>query len=91
MDLIIETKQYKLKYDHFEMVYIHTFISRKLNRYARVGVNYYLTKKEVKELIKWLNSQSWSNYNKQKEKLIDQLILMEMVMEGKERARFYFW
>lgn len=90
MDLIVETKQYKFNYDHLEMSYIHNFISNKIRRYAETCVKHYLTKKELKELIEWLKTLDFT-YTWQKEKLIEQLSNMEMLMQGRDKASFYFW
>lgn len=90
MDLIVETKQYKFNYDHLEMSYIHSFITNKIGRYAETCRKHYLTKKEMKELINWLKTLRFT-YDWQKERLIEQLSNMEILMEGKERASFYFW
>lgn len=90
MDLIIETKQYKLNYDHLEMSYIHNFLSNKIGRYIEACEKIKITKKEMKELINWLKTLEFS-YVEQKEILIAQLLNMEMLMQGKEKASFYFW
>ena len=42
MDLTVETKQYRLSYDHLEMSYIHNFISDMIKGYAKQGETYYL-------------------------------------------------
>ena len=90
MDLTVETKQYRLSYDHLEMSYIHNFISDMIKDYVKQGETYYLTRKKVKELIEYLKLQSYQ-FDWQKEKLIEELSNLEMLMVGKEKASFYFW
>ena len=90
MDLTVETKQYRLSYDHLEMSYIHNFISDMIKGYAKQGETYFLTRKKVKELIEYLKVQSYQ-FDWQKEKLIEELSNLEMLMVGKEKASFYFW
>ena len=90
MDLTVETKQYRLSYDHLEMSYIHKYISDMINDYAKQGETYYLTRKKVKELIEYLKLQSYQ-FDWQKERLIEELSNLEMLMVGKEKASFYFW
>ena len=90
MDLTVETKQYRLSYDHLEMSYIHNFISYMIKDYAKQGETYYLTRKKVKELIEYLKLQSYQ-FDWQKERLIEELSNLEMLMVGKEKASFYFW
>ena len=90
MDLTVETKDYILSYDHLEMSYIHNFISDMIMGFAGQGQTYYLTKKKVKELIEYLKVQSYQ-FEWQKERFIEELSNMEMLMVGKEKASFYFW
>lgn len=90
MDLTVETKQYRLSYDHLEMSYIHNFISDMIKGYAKQGETYYLTRNKVKELIAFLKVQSYP-FDGQKERFIEQMSNMEMLMVGKEKASFYFW
>ena len=90
MDLTVETKQYRLSYDHLEMSYIHNFISDMIKGNAKQGETYYLTRKKVKELIEYLKVQSYK-FDWQKERLIEELSNLEMLMVGKEKASFYFW
>ena len=90
MDLTVETKQYRLSYDHLEMSYIHNFISDMIKGNVKQGETYFLTRKKVKELIEYLKVQSYQ-FDWQKERLIEQLSNMEMLMVGKEKASFYFW
>lgn len=90
MDLIIETKQYKYTYDHLEMSYIHNFISNKIGMCAKTCKKYYLTKKEMQELLNYLKQLKFS-FDAQKERLIEQLSNMEMLMITGDTASFYFW
>ena len=90
MDLTVETKQYRLSYDHLEMSYIHNFISDMIKGNVKQGETYYLTRKKVKELIEYLKVQSYQ-FDWQKERLIEELSNLEMLMVGKEKASFYFW
>ena len=90
MDLTVETKQYRLSYEHLEMSYIHNFISDMIKGNAKQGETYYLTRKKVKELIEYLKVQSYQ-FDRQKERLIEELSNLEMLMVGKEKASFYFW
>ena len=90
MDLTVETKQYRLSYDHLEMSYIYNFISDMIKGNVKQGETYFLTRKKVKELIEYLKLQSYQ-FDWQKERLIEQLSNLEMLMVGKEKASFYFW
>lgn len=90
MDLTVETKQYRLSYDHLEMSYIHNFISDMIKGNVKQGETYFLTRKKVKELIEYLKVQSYQ-FDWQKERLIEELSNLEMLMVGKEKASFYFW
>lgn len=90
MDLIVESRDYKYSYQRLEMSYIHIFLSNKLKREAENFVDHFLTKKEVKELIEYLKTCDFSS-DDQREKLIEELSNMEMLMIGQEKARFYFW
>ena len=90
MDLTVETKLYRLSYDHLEMSYIHNFISDMIKGNVKQGETYFLTRKKVKELIEYLKVQSYQ-FDWQKERLIEELSNLEMLMVGKEKASFYFW
>lgn len=90
MDLTVETKQYRLSYDHLEMSYIYNFISDMIKGNVKQGETYFLTRKKVKELIEYLKVQSYQ-FDWQKERLIEELSNLEMLMVGKEKASFYFW
>lgn len=85
MDLTVETKQYKFSASSgFD--YIVIYICNKLKESPDFGSKYYLTKKEVCDLIKYLQENncgdSW---------IVDRLSNMILLMEGKEKAEFRFW
>lgn len=90
MDLIIETKQYKLCYDRLKMSYIAVFLTNKSGKFVEIGDTRYLTKKETKELIEFIKQQDFDTEDS-KDRFVEQLSNMEMLMEGKEKASFYFW
>lgn len=72
------------------MSYIHSFISNLIGRYAETNKTHLLSKSDVKNLIEYLKDiGTWSTNIK--DKAIGQLKNMEMLMEGKEKASFYFW
>lgn len=85
MDLTVETKQYKFSASSgFD--YIVIYICNKLKESPDFGSKYYLTKKEVCDLIEYLQENncgdSW---------IVDRLSNMILLMEGKEKAEFRFW
>ena len=90
MDLTVETKDYKLCYQRLEMSYIHNFISEKIRKDAEIFANYVLTKKEVRGLIEKIKTCDFPS-NEQREKFVNELSNMEMLMCGDEKASFCFW
>ena len=85
-DLTVVTKQYK-----FTSCYgfddISIFLYQKTGKVANAISDYYLTRKEVYELIEYLKE---INYEKNIW-YISRLSNIAMLMEGKEKARFHFW
>ena len=85
VDLTVETKQYQFSASA-GFAFIAIYICNKLNQYPDLGTKHYLTKKEVRDLIEYLKENncgdSW---------IFNQLINLEMLMEGKEKAEFRFW
>lgn len=90
MDLIVETKNFKYYYQRVPMSYIHLFLCKNMKKTVEAFVKYQLTKKEVRKMISFLKEQVFDT-EMSKEKVIDELTKMEMLMEGKEKASFYFW
>ena len=86
MDLTVETKQYKFS---ASSSFDYIFIANNLKRNPYMGSYHDLTRKEVQELIEYLQKD---NYGDGRDGwIIDRLSNMEMLMEGKERATFHFW
>lgn len=90
MDLTVETKQYKFCYQTITMSWINVFICSKFKRCIGSGETVWLTKKDMKELIAYLSAVDFG-LKHIKETCLEQLSSMEMLMEGKDKASFYFW
>ena len=91
MDLIIETKDYKFSLGTIDMSLVCVFLSNELNLPIDEGVRY-ITKKEMKRLIVYLEKTKLSIKDlKHFESIIDSFKNMEMLMEAKEKARLTFF
>ena len=90
MDLTVETKQYRFSCDRTAMSYILVFLCTKLRTSISICDTVFLTKKEMVELIDFIKTQDFG-LEHLKERCLDQLSNMEMLMEGKEKAEFRFW
>ena len=91
MDLIIETKDYKFSLGTIDMSLVCVFLSNELNLPIDEGVRY-ITKKEMKRLIVYLEKTKLSIKDlKHFESIIDRFKNMEMLMEAKEKARLTFF
>lgn len=88
MDLTVETKQYVFSASS-GLDYIVIYLSNKLNMSADFGKKFHLTKKEVKGLIEYCK-ENWYKDGRASW-IIESLVNMEMLMEGKETAEFRFW
>lgn len=91
MDLTVETKQYIFtacySFDYV-LIYLINNMSKSEKKDGSESY-YYLTKKEVRNLIEYLKQD---NYGDERDFwIVDRLISMEMLMEGKEKATFHFW
>lgn len=92
MDLIIETKDYRFSLDGIELSLVIIFMRQYLKTSVTTGT-YWLTKKEIIKLIKYIEeNQSVFIYHPNNYIfLIDRFKAMEILMSGKEKAKFYFW
>ena len=93
MDLTVNTKQYTFSASSgFDYIFIYLMNNMKKSANSN-GINnlWYLTKKEVKTLIKYLEENTPDNYKDRQNWIVDRLINLEMLMEGKEKAEFHFW
>lgn len=88
MDLTVETKQYIFSASS-SIDYIVIYLCNNLKQLPRIGSYHYLTKKEVRGLIEYLKQNNYRDGRANP--LIDNLINMEMLMQGKEIATFHFW
>lgn len=87
MDLTVETKQYVFT-ACYSFDYILIYLTNNMSKNEKRDY-YYLTKREVRELIEYLKQ---NNYGDGRDFwIIDKLTSMEMLMEGKEKATFHFW
>lgn len=87
MDLTVETKQYVFT-ACYSFDYILIYLTNNMSKNEKRDY-YYLTKREVRELIEYLKQ---NNYGDSRDFwIIDKLTSMEMLMEGKEKATFHFW
>lgn len=91
MDLTVETKQYVFtacySFDYL-LIYLVNNMGKGEKKYGDESY-YYLTKREVKDLIEYLKQ---NNYGDGRDFwIVDCLTSMEMLMEGKEKATFHFW
>lgn len=84
MDLYIETKDYEFSTDRTYTTYVEIFMANELNCSLEMRT-YYLTKKEIKKLIDFLekNDATGMTYDKFKN--------MYLLMSTKEKASFKFW
>lgn len=91
MDLSIETYDFKFSLDGIGLAFVSIFMTNTLKISVKEGI-YYLTKKEIQMLIKYLKEQQ-SEFRNQKyfSRVVDNFTSMEMLMIGKEKAKFYFW
>lgn len=91
MDLSIETSDFKFSLDGIGLAFVSIFMRNTLKMYVKEGT-YYLTKKEVQIFITYLKTQQ-SEFKNQNyyTSILDKFESMEMLMQGKEKAKFYFW
>lgn len=91
MDLSVETSNFKFSLDGIGLAFVSIFMTNTLKMPVKEGI-YYLTKKEIQMLIKYLKEQR-SEFRNQKyfSRVVDNFTSMEMLMVGKEKERFYFW
>lgn len=91
MDLSIETSDFKFSLDRIGLAFINIFMANRLKISVKEGICY-LTKKEIQMLIKYLKEQQ-SEFRNQKyfSRVVDNFTSMEMLIQGKEKAKFYFW
>ena len=91
MDLIIETSDYVFSLDGMGLAFVSIFMANTLKVYVKEGT-YHLTKKEIQMLIEYLEKQQLEFQNQNYfVSILDKFKSMEMLMEGKEKAKFTFW
>lgn len=87
MDLSIETSDFKFSLDGIGLAFVSIFMANRLKISVKEGI-YYLTKKEIQMLIEYLKEQQ-DEFKNQKyfSRIVDNFTSMEMLMEGKEKAK----
>lgn len=91
MDLRIETHDFRFCLDGIGLAFVSIFMRNTLKTFVEAGI-YYLTKKEIQMLIKYLKEQKLKFRNQNYySHIIDNFTSMEMLMEVKEKAKFIFW
>lgn len=93
MDLTISTKAYKFTFDGIFMNAIDDFMLRQLNTVGTVGKNVSITRKEVKQLLDYIQKhiELFNNITVYQESLYDKIYSMWLIMKPQEKMRLYWW